>query len=167
MRPSIPLLALALAACSAAEEPPPASRAVSFGGAAGGYEWGVANGAKGGLLLSATEDGVGKPVLVITCDNERIGGLQARVFRPEPVPAELELTAGETVMRVTARRRLVGNQAVVDGEGVLPEGWAAALGATRSLKVRYGYQGIEVQGPGREKADMFGRHCRDLQARAG
>ena len=163
--PVLPATLLLLAACSPPAEPPPA---LSFSVDGGTYVWSVANGAKGGLILGReTSGGNSRPALIITCDNLRTGGLQARLFKAEPAPTALELTAGETVMAVPARPRLVGDQAALEGEGPLPPDWAATLGAARMLKLRYGDQGIEVQGPGPERAAAFGRYCRHLDAREG
>lgn len=164
MRPLILPAVCLLAACS-----PPAAPdegpALSFSADGGTYAWDVANGARGGLILSrqtATED---RPVLVITCDNVRTGALQARLFKAEPTPTPLTLAAGAAVMTVPARPARVGDQPVLEGEGALPSGWAAALGGATMLELRYGDQGVEVQGPGPERAAAFGGHCRELDAR--
>jgi hypothetical protein len=106
-------------------------------------------------------------MLVISCDSLRTGALQARMFRAEHAPTALTLSAGDTIMTVTARRGLVGDQPVLQGEGDLPTGWAEALGTTPTLKLRYGDQGIEVQGPGGAQAEEFGRRCRRLETGAG
>lgn len=167
MRILVLSLLLLTAACSQSEpaEPQPA---LSFNVQGGTFEWTVANGGKGGLLLGrTTEDGAVQPVLVITCDGLRRGGLQARLFTADPGPLPLELTAGDAVMSVPTRRGLVGSQPTLEGEGAMPEGWAEALGAASVLKLRYSDQGIEVQGPGPEKAGAFGAHCRELDARSG
>ena len=164
MRPLILPAVCLLAACS-----PPAAPdegpALSFSADGGAYAWNVANGARGGLILSRQTATEGRPVLVIACDNERTGGLQARLFKAEPTPTPLTLTAGGAVMTVPARPGQVGDQPVLEGEGDLPSGWAAALGAATILKLRYGDQGVEVQGPGPERTAAFGRHCRDLDSR--
>ena len=104
---------------------------------------------------------------MITCDNLRTGGLQARLFKAEPAPTALVLTAGSAVMSVRARPRRLGNQTVLEGEGPLPPDWAAALGTAGSLKLRYGDQGAEVKGPTPEQAAGFGRYCRETDAREG
>src|SRR5688572_11326224 len=103
MRRLIPCLGLMLAACSPPEDPT-AGPALSFGSGGGAYAWRMANGAtKGGLLLVETGGVGGRPAVVLTCDNLKTGGLQARVFSADPGPATLELTAGRAVMTVPAR----------------------------------------------------------------
>ena len=157
---------LLLGACSPPEQPGPQA-ALSFSGEGGTYAWRAANGAKGGLLLVPGNPGAGgRPVLVITCDNLRTGALQARVFRAEPAPTALTLSAGDAILTVPGRRGWVGDQAVLEGEGALPGGWAEALGTAPTLKLRYGDQGVEVQGPGPVQAERFGRHCRRLETGA-
>ncbi len=167
MRLLIPsLLALGLLACS---PPPQADQpALSFSADAGTYRWSEAHGARGGLILSReTSGGGGVPVLVIACDNLRTGGLQARMFQVDPFPAELVLTAGTAVMSVPARPVQVGAQAALEGDGALPSDWAGALGAAGTLRLVYGDQGVEVQGPTPGQAAGFGRYCRELDARRG
>jgi hypothetical protein len=165
MRPPTLPAVLLLAACSPSGEPT-AAPALSFSADGGSYVWSVAKGARGGLILGRTSGTRSTPVLVITCDNLRTGGLQASLFSADPAPASLVLTAGEAVMSVPARGGQIGDQPVLEGEGDLPPDWAGALGAARTLELRYGDQGVEVQGPGPAQADAFGRYCRDLEARA-
>ena len=121
MRPLILPAVCLLAACS-----PPAAPdegpALSFSADGGAYAWNVANGARGGLILSRQTATEGRPVLVIACDNLRTGELQARLFKAEPTPTPLTLTAGGAVMTVPARPGQVGDQPVLEGEGDLPSG---------------------------------------------
>ena len=155
-----------LAACSQPAGPAPAP-SLSFSVAGGPYAWSVANGAKGGLILARETAGGGQPVLVLTCDDLRTGGLQASLFTAEPMPTLLELTAGGAVMTAPGRPGRIGGQAILEGEGPLPPDWARALGAAGRLKLRYGDQGIEVQGPTPAQAAAFGDYCRELAARRG
>jgi hypothetical protein len=158
----------ALAACSPAAEPAPAP-ALSFSVEGGTYAWSLADGARPSLTL-ARQDGPGpaEPVLVIACGGPGTGGLQTRLFRAEPIRTPLTLTAGEAVMTVPGRPRPIGGgRTLLEGEGAPPQDWVAALGAAGTLKLRYGDQGVEVQGPAPEPAAAFGRACRTLEPGRG
>lgn len=165
--PTIAAALSALAACSQPAEPAPAP-ALSFSVEGGTYAWTVADGARPGLRLTRQDGpGPGEPVLVITCDDLRTGGLQTRLFRAEPILTTMTLTAGEAVMTVPGRPRPIGDQILLEGEGPLPPDWPADLGAAGTLKLHYGDQGVEVQGPAPERAAEFRRFCRALEARRG
>ncbi|MBB4081509.1 hypothetical protein [Brevundimonas lenta] len=153
---------LFLAACSPESEPE--GPGLSFRVDSGALAWSVADGAPAALVLSReTTPGTARPVLIISCDGLKTGGLDVRLFRAEPTLTPLELTAGAATLTVPGQPGQVGDQTRLKGEGELPADWAGAIAGARMLKLRYGDQGIEVQGPGREMADAFGRHCRTLE----
>ena len=128
------------------------------------YEWVLAHGVTGSLSLSRIEPGgIGRPLLIMTCRNLSVGGLQIR-----------DATAGEGDLSVTAAGEPFSVPSVPDdpwagpsfsGEGVLPPDWFDMLAMSTTLTIGYGAKILEVPAPGIEAVGHYERYCTKLQNR--
>ncbi len=157
-------IAAALAACSPEPEPPRPALAFRTDGAT--YVWSATGGSAPALVLGQSGAGAGPPALVLSCRGEASGGLRVGALIAEPVPVPIELTAGSATLTVATRRVVTETRVELEGEGDLPPGWFDALAATDMLRLRYGDQGLELEGPGRALTEGWRGRCRTLDRAA-
>jgi len=159
-------VAAVLAACSPGPEPERPSLAFRTDGAA--YVWRVADAPRAALVLAPADGpGTGPAALELTCLDGSEARLRIAALTAEPVPVPIHVTAGAAVLIVTPRRIVTDQAVVLEGEGRLPAGWSEGLAGAAVLKVQYGDQGLELQGPGRALAETWSSRCGTPARRGG
>ena len=150
---------LALAACAPPVDHAPPRPTFVLDGAT--YEWALAHGAKGGLLLLQMDGvGTGKPIVIMTCRNRTLGGLQIRYSEARQGPVTVE--AGDATFAVDAVAVNDLNTPAFEGEGPLPTGWFRALAKAEVLQITYETKTVVVQGPGAPSVEHYERYCTRL-----
>ncbi len=143
---------------------PPPKDFVQYGQA---YQWSVAHGITGGLLLAGPPHADGSNVdLVLTCSGLRSGGVQARFYAPVAYASQLRVRTVDAVFRVSRGIETQGHRTFVEGQGDMPDGYLSSLARTPSISIEYADRVTNFPGPGKALAEHFGRYCSELARRA-
>jgi hypothetical protein len=127
------------------------------------YQWGVAHGVTGGLIMSGPPRADGSNVdLVLTCSGLRSGGVVAHLYEPQVDAVQLRVRTQDTVFRVRRGIETFKGRSYVDGQGDMPDGYLRSLATTPTVSVEYGDRVTAFPGPGKALAQHFGRYCAEL-----
>lgn len=148
----------------ATDRAPPSKDFVQGGQA---YDWSVAHGVTGGLLLSGPTRADGSNVdLVLSCSGLKSGGVQARFYEPAANAVQLRVRTSDTVFRVYRGVEIIRERNFVGGQGDMPDGYLSSLARTPMISIEYGGRVTTFPGPGKALAEHFGRYCSELARRA-
>nr|WP_295113200.1 hypothetical protein [uncultured Caulobacter sp.] len=131
------------------------------------YQWGVAHGVTGGLIMSGPPRADGSNVgLVLSCSGLRSGGVVAHLYEPQVDAAQLRVRTQGAVFRVQRGIETFKGRSYVDGQGDMPDGYLRSLASTGTVSIEYGDRVTTFPGPGKALAEHFGRYCAQLAQRA-
>lgn len=146
--------------CAPSVDPAPANR-VAFNSEGAAYEWQLAHGSSGSLMLVRLDDiGRGRPQVMITCDDRQTGGLQFR----GALAGDGALSASTPDARFVVDAVAVDgfDTAVAQGAGRFPSGWFRALAATNVVRFESSEAVFETPAPGAAAVGHLERYCRTL-----
>lgn len=131
------------------------------------FQWSIAHGVTGGLILSGPLEADGSNIsMVIACSGLRSGAIQTRFYEPKANAAQLRLRTADRVFRVYRGIETSGSRTFVAGSGDLPDGFFKSLASSANVAVEYAGQVTTFPGPGQPLVKHFHRYCSSLSRRA-